>query len=164
MHNLLHTDIPQKGKSESDLVGTIEDMYKMMMSVPDSSLVWRGDVNSMYIMLVCAGMDVLQFRVMARVLEHINKWSTSTLFWAAADQLQTGKDSQPVDPRHLKAQLKRVHFLCHSQFPNPTITFTYNMFMIYTNCMRTYLVNRTEKMHRHFRTILLPGKDAKAHQ
>ena len=88
-------------------------------------------------------MDVLQFRVMARVLEHINKWSTSTLFWAAADQLQTGKDSEPVDPQHLKDQLKRVHFLSHSEFPNPTITVTYNMFMIYTNCMRMYLVNRT---------------------
>ena len=53
---------------------------------------------------------MLQFRVMARMLEHVNKWSTTTLFWAAADQLQTGKDSQPVNPDELKQQLKKVLF------------------------------------------------------
>jgi hypothetical protein len=56
-------------------------------------------------------MDVLQLRVMARMLEHVNKWSTTTLFWAAADQVQSGKDSQPVDPQELKQQLKQVHRL-----------------------------------------------------
>jgi hypothetical protein len=61
-------------------------------------------------------MDVLQFRVMARVLEHVHNWSASTLMFTAAEQVQTGKVFQPMELQKLQERLKKVSFLPHKTF------------------------------------------------
>lgn len=70
-----------------------------------SALLWQGPRGMLCIqgVVLIAGMDILQFKGMSRVLEHVHRWVEGK-FYAVAQQLY----GDVSDPASTKAKLIEV--------------------------------------------------------